>query len=183
MRRSHGHEFAGVLLVAFIVAGCATRDGVLERSYATNEHVAATPSVRMELVRAAYLPRGVEFEVLVENLGEDALALERQGILLAYHGLEYPLDLVAADRAKSRARDPVAEEDVPERIELAQGDSRMLLLEFRLGRAMTETGWIVLRGLSDKRAYAEPLWLEVPPSPSRASRPGSRNKSPRGSGK
>lgn len=172
-----------MLLLALCLGGCATRDAVLERSYAQNEHVAATPSVRIELVHAAYLPRGVVFEVLVENLEDESLALERRGILLAYHGLEYPLDVGPRDESKTRASDPIAQANLPEHIELERGDPRMLLLEFRLGRAMTETGWIVLRGLTDGSAYAEPLWLEVPPSPSRASRPLSRNKSPRGSGK
>jgi hypothetical protein len=43
----------------------------------------------------------------------------------------------------------------------------VLRLPFRLGRPMSETGWVVLRGLRDADGYLEPLWLEVPAVPSK----------------
>lgn len=119
----------------------------------------------MELARAAYLPRGVEFEVHLSNPSDVELELEREGVLLSFQGLEYPLDETAPPTVHE---DPSARgRPLPETLSVPSREGRVLRLPFRLGRPMSETGWVVLRGLRDADGYLEPLWLEVPAVPSK----------------
>ncbi len=165
MRRSPRH-LRSLGLACALAAGCAGSDNVIERNYPTNEFVARGAFARVELVHAAYLPRGVEFEVLLTNESQMEVTIERDGLLLAYHGLEYPLDVGPADDA-AREQPAVAEGEIPVRVRLGPEDQRMLALRFRLGRPMTESGWVVVRGLRVGDELRDPIWLEVPAAPSK----------------
>ena len=155
-----------ILCASLAASACASGDTIHERSYPSNEFSTTSPRARVELVRAAYLPRGVEFEVVLTNLEDTALSLDREGILLSYQGLEYPLDLASDDTPRG-SKTPVMRDDVPPRISVAPGAQYPLRLAFRLGRPLTETAWVVLRTVAVDGSFDDPLWLEVPAAPPR----------------
>lgn len=144
---------------------CAGQADLVEREYPSHEFTARSTQARVELVRAAYLPRGVEFEVRLTNPADAPLHLDRDGVLLSFQGLEYPLDETAPpsvqDEGSPRSR------AMPPTLDVAAGETRVLHLPFRLGRGLSEASWIVLRGLRTADGYLEPLWLEVPAVPSK----------------
>lgn len=165
MRRSPA-QLTLILCASLAGTGCASGDAIHERSYESNEFSTTSRRARVELVHAAYLPRGVEFEIVLTNLEDRELSLDREGILLSYQGLEYPLDLTSDDTPRG-SKTPVMRDDVPPRISIGPGDQYPLRLAFRLGRPLTETAWIVLRTVAVDESFDDPLWLEVPAAPPR----------------
>jgi hypothetical protein len=152
-------------MLLLVGLACAGRNDLVERDYPNDAFSVRGPEARIQLTHAAYLPRGVEFELRLTNVAVLPVEVERDGILLSYQGLEYPLDASAPATVWEDASIPAV--PLPTTLALSPGEMRRLRLPFRLGRSMSEAGWIVVRGLRVAGEYREPLWLEVPAVPSK----------------
>lgn len=138
------------LLLAF---ACSTASGPQPQraTFPPGERVARVGTVTLELAEAHYDLRQVSLTVTVTNRGEAPLRLERDGILLAYNQLEYP---VLPSEAKP----------VPESTELPPGAAVQLELDFGTEQLMVQAATLrVLSIHASESDWLAPLQLTVPP--------------------
>jgi hypothetical protein len=140
------------LLVALLVAACNTPAGPQpqQATFPPGQRVARTGPVALELAEAHYDLRQVSLTVSLTNRGKAPLELERDGILLAYGELEFPL-------RKSDTK-PVAE-----RISLPPGATVQLELGFGTEQLMVEAATLHLLSIRAGDDWLAPLRLTVPP--------------------
>ncbi|MFO7565179.1 MAG: hypothetical protein R6X02_21220 [Enhygromyxa sp.] len=113
---------------------------------------AAALGLAVQATGIDYEPEGVAVTLVLENVGEALLGIERRAIMLAWDELEY-----------------AAEPGEPESIELEPGGSVELRLRYHLGRPLTGPGSrVVLRSLTrDRVAVVELPELGLPAMPAR----------------
>lgn len=158
------HETAALFAAFLIVAtACASSSAALrERTFATGERRHSWGPTSLELQHAHYGPQVVRVRVLMRNDGDAPVHVRRDGILLAYDGLEYPLadvTMLALDEVMA----------------LLPHSESQLELAFRLARPMTREGKLVLRGMTRDAQSLTPLVLAIPAVLDEASVPPSRD--------
>lgn len=140
-------------LAALLVVACRTSAEPLPQaaSFPPGERVARSGTVALELTEARYDPRHVSVTVSLTNRGKAPVSLEREGILLAYRDLEFPV-------APSEAA-PVAE-----RTTLPPGGTVTLELGFGTEQLMVQAATLQLLSLrTADDQWLAPLTLVVPP--------------------
>lgn len=141
------------LLAVVLVAACSAPAGLQpqQATFAPGQRVATSGAVSLELGQARYDLRRVSVTVSLTNRGKIPVSLEREGILLAYGELEFPV--VPSDGA------PVAE-----RTTVPPGATVELELGFGTEQLMVEAGTLSLLSLrTADDAWLAPLRLTVPP--------------------
>lgn len=147
------------LALALLAPACATTTaegpGPQQASFPSGQRVARSGPLALELSEARYDLRRVSLQVSLTNRGDAPLHLDRQGILLAYGELEFPV---------SAELDP----PLPERTTVAPGASVALELAFPIEQAMVEAGTLHLMAVQRGDApgddgWLNPLRLVVPP--------------------
>ncbi|TPV93599.1 MAG: hypothetical protein B7733_19625 [Myxococcales bacterium FL481] len=126
-----------------------TESALRERTFHPGERQHDRDSTVVELQHAHYGPQTVRLRVRLRNEGATAVQVPRDGILLAYDGLEYPLDTATA----TGITDPIV---------LPPGRDHHLVLRFRLARAMTREAKLLLRGMTRNAEALTPLRLTIP---------------------
>lgn len=140
-------------LAVALGAACRTPAGPQPQaaSFPPGERVARSGSVALELTLARYDLRHVAVTVSLTNRGTAPVSVDREGILLAYGGLEFPV-------AQSEAA-PVAE-----RTTVPPGGTVTLELGFGTEQLMVQAGTLQLLSLhAGNGAQLAPLQLVVPP--------------------
>jgi hypothetical protein len=145
--------FLGVLpgLLASLLAACrATGPEPQQATFPPGERIARSDSVALELGHARYDLRQVFLTVSLTNRGAAPVSLERDGILLAYGELEFPV--LAGDAGPA------------ERTMLAPGQTVQLELGFGTEQLMVQAASLhVLSLRTDAGGWLAPLRLVVPP--------------------
>jgi len=140
-------------VMAALLLGCVapTGPGPQEALFPPGQRVARGDEISVQLVRARYDETQVALQVMVSNHASTALTLEREGMLLAYEELEYPIStLISPALATQTVVDPSA--------------SATLELGFVLDQALVRAATLHLHSLRHgERSWAEPLELVVPP--------------------
>lgn len=139
------------LLVA-LLAACNRAAGPQPQaaSFAPGERVARSGAVSIELAEARYDLRQVSVTVSLTNHGKAPVSLARDGILLAYGGLEFPVQQADAS--------PVQDSTT-----LPPGGTVKLELGFGTEQLMVEAGMLQLLSLRAGDEWLAPLHLTVPP--------------------
>lgn len=139
-------------LLALLVAACSTSSGPKPQSatFPPGERVARSGVVTAELAEAHYDLRRVSVTVSLTNHGEAPVRLDREGILLAYHELEFPVQ--QGDGAPVEASTTVP-----------PGGTVQLELGFGTEQLMVEAGRLQLLSLRAGDDWLAPLQLTVPP--------------------
>jgi hypothetical protein len=140
-------------VLALLVTACTSAPviGPQQASFPARERVARSGPLSLELTQARYDLRQVSLQVSLANHGKTPLHLDREGILLAYGDLEYPL--------AARVESPLAE-----RTTLPPGDTVRLELAFVTEQAMVEAATLQLLSISGgDDDWLAPLKLAVPP--------------------
>ncbi len=143
----------GLLAVLLLSLACNATSGPQPQraTFPPGERVARIGTVTLELAEAYYDLRGVSLKVSITNRGEAPLELERDGILLAYNQLEFPV-------LPSEAR------RVPERTLLAPGATVQLELGFGTDQLMVQAGTLRLLSIhAGNDTWLDPLLLTIPP--------------------
>jgi len=120
-------------------------------TFPPGQRIARGESVSLELQGARYDQTTLALHVTVRNHGTTPLTLEREGMLLAYGELEYPIStLISPALATQTVVDPSA--------------SVTLELGFVLDQALVRAATLHLHSQRyGEREWAEPLQLAVPP--------------------
>lgn len=142
-----------VLALVLLGAGCAgpTGPGTQQATFPAGQRVARSGELALELMEARYDVREVAVRIGVTNGGGDPVVLERQGVLLAYGGLEYP----------------VAKDDggLAEQTTVGSGQTVTMELRFVTEQPMVEAGVLVVAGVQGEgERWVAPLRIAVPPS-------------------
>lgn len=141
------------LLTMLLAGACATPagPGPQQASFPAGQRVVRSGALALELSEARYDLSEVSVKVSLTNGGDTPLSVERQGVLLAYGDLEFP----------------VAEASAPaltDNTTLAPGASTELELRFMIEQPLLEAATLhvmsIHRGEGD---WLEPLRLAVPP--------------------
>jgi hypothetical protein len=109
--------------------------------------------VRVSLVEARYGATFVDLRVRIENGGDSPLCVRRDGLLLGFGELEYPVDLDGEFHPPS-----------PETI-VEGGSASELALQFRLTRALVDSARLHFRDLELGGERFGPISVPVPPRP------------------
>lgn len=135
-----------LLLAALAACKASSGPQPQQATFAPGERVASSDALVVELSAARYDLRQISLTVRLTNRGTTPVSIEREGILLAYGGLEFPTALETA------------------RTTLPAGGSMELELAFVTEQLMVEAGALELLALraGDDRWLA-PLRLTVPP--------------------
>ena len=141
-----------VLVTVLLLAGCAGRGQPAAVEHAEGEITETVGALTAELRHTLYQDQGVVLTVELRNASDQPLVVQREGILLAYQGLEFALDLEDASAP-------------PERTELAAGGSKELAIVFVTGTRILEPGKLRLRAVRAGDRWLEVLSLDVPPMP------------------
>lgn len=134
--------------------GCATAQapGPQRASFPSGERTTDNGPLALELSRALYDLRQVSLSVTLQNRGAVPLTVDREGILLAYGELEYPV--ASTD-----------EPAVPERTTLEPGASIELELSFVTEQPLLEAATLHVASIHrEANDWLAPLRLTVPPS-------------------
>lgn len=139
-------------LVALLLSACSTGTGPKPQSatFPPGERIARSGVVSVELAEAHYDLRRVSVTVSLANHGRAPVRLDREGILLAYHDLEFPVQ-------QSDAAPVEASTTVP------PGGTVRLELGFGTEQLMVEAGRLQLLSLRAGDDWLAPLQLTVPP--------------------
>jgi hypothetical protein len=141
------------LLALLLVAACNTPAGPQPQraTFPPGERIARTGPVALELAEAHYDLRQVSLKVSLTNGGKAPLSIEREGILLAYGKLEFPVL-------------PSDTKLVPERTTLPPGATVQLELGFGTEQLMIEAATLHLLSIrAGEEQWLAPLHLTVPP--------------------
>lgn len=140
-------------LVAALLSACSGNTGPQPQraSFPPGERVARSGAISLALDEAHYDLRQVSLTVSLTNHGPEPVSLERDGILLAYRELEYPV-------RPSEAAPVQATTTVPPggtvKLELGFGTEQMMVEAGRLQLLAVRTG---------EDGWLAPLHLTVPP--------------------
>ena len=139
-------------LLALLVAACSSSSGPKPQSatFPPGERVARSGVVTAELAKAHYDLRRVSVTVSLTNHGQAPVRLDREGILLAYHELEFPVQQGAGAPVEASTIVP-------------PGGTVQLELGFGTEQLMVEAGRLQLLSLRAGDAWLAPLQLTVPP--------------------
>jgi hypothetical protein len=149
LARLGSRSLVGVLLATACNAPAGLQPQ--QATFAPGQRVATSGEVSLALEKARYDLRRVSVTVSLTNRGKTPVSLEREGILLAYGELEFPV--VPSDGA------PVAE-----RTTVPPGATVALELGFGTEQLMVEAGTLSLLSLrTADDAWLAPLRLTVPP--------------------
>jgi|GEM_PF-2510970 len=134
--------------LAALLALCAcagARDHVI--AFDPGQHTARVQDVRVDIVEARYAERQLTVQCTVTNEGSSPVTIERDGILLEDDGLELPPTPLAGQ---------------PDRLDLAAGDSTLLLLAFPVGGHEPRMRRLGLWVLRSEAGPLPPLRIDVP---------------------
>ncbi|MEM7153558.1 MAG: hypothetical protein AAF799_12000 [Myxococcota bacterium] len=141
------------LLALLLAAACTgpAGPGPQEANFPKGSRTSANAALQLELTAARYEMRLVSIEVALHNPGQTALTLERQGILLEYNQLEFPVtDLGTEVLANEIVVDP--------------GATIQLQLGFVTEQALLEAAKLHVMSIRrGPESWAEPLTIAVPP--------------------
>jgi hypothetical protein len=141
------------LLVVLLAAACNSPAGPQPQraTFPPGERIARTGPVALELAEAHYDLRQVSLKVSLTNRGKAPLSVERDGILLAYGDLEFPVL-------------PSDTKPVAERTTLPPGGTVQLELGFGTEQLMIEAATLHLLSIhAGDDDWLAPLRLTVPP--------------------
>lgn len=135
-----------------LVGACSQGSGPKPQSatFPPGERVARSGVVSVELAKAHYDLRRVSVTVSLTNHGAAPVSLAREGILLAYHELEFPVQ--QGDGAPVEASTTVP-----------PGGTVQLELGFGTEQLMVEAGTLQLLSLRAGDDWLAPLRLTLPP--------------------
>jgi hypothetical protein len=140
-------------LAVLLVAACRTaaEPPPQAASFPAGERVAHSGAVALELTAARYDARHVSLTVSLTNRGKAPVRLDREGILLAYRDLEFPVL-------------PTEAAPVAERTTLPPGGTVTLELGFGTEQLMVQAATLQLLSLrTGDDQWLAPLTLVVPP--------------------
>lgn len=141
-----------VLVTVLLLAGCAGRGLPAAVEHGQGEIRQTVGALTAELRHTLYRDQGVVLTVELRNDSDQPVVVQREGILLAYQGLEFALDPEDASLP-------------PDRTELAAGESDKLEIVFVTGTKILEPGQLRFRAVRAGDRWLEVLSLEVPPMP------------------
>ena len=144
------HE--AVLVTVLLVGACAGRGQPAALDLPPGEVTETVGALTAELRHTHYREQGVAVTLSLRNDSDQPIVVQREGILLAYRGLEFALDL----------EDPSVP---PERNEVSPGATLELAIVFVTGTRILEPAKLRLRAIRHADRWLEPLSLEVPPMP------------------
>jgi len=143
-------------LLVLLATACAGKGppGPQHASFPAGQRVTRSDELVLELSEARYDLQEVALTVSLTNEGPGSLKLDRQGVLLAYGELEFPV-----------AEGPAAEgfATLDEQTALAPGEMQ-LKLRFVIEQPLLEAGTLHLISIRrDDDSWLAPLRLAVPP--------------------
>lgn len=141
------------LFVLLLTAACArpSGPGPQEAQFPEGSRTSSNDALDLELTGARYELRLVKVDISLHNPGDTALTLERQGILLEYNELEFPVS-------------DLGTEVLADEIVVDPGATVKLELGFVTEQALVEAA--TLHVMSIRRgpdAWTEPVTIAVPP--------------------
>lgn len=141
-----------VLASCLLLAACRSAAGPQPQAatFPSGQRVARSGAVSLELHEARYDLRHVTLTVSLTNHGQAPVSLDRDGILLAYHQLEFPVR--QGDAAPVEASTT-----------LTPGGTVKLELGFGTEQMMVEAGVLQLLSLRAGEDWLAPLRVTVPP--------------------
>ncbi|MBL4685387.1 MAG: hypothetical protein JKY37_12405 [Nannocystaceae bacterium] len=142
----------GVMLLASVSLGCAAQSQALEVEFPAGTHASVEGILALELTWAEYREQGVALRLTVRNDSTTDVTIAREGILLAYGSLEFPLDL----------RDLGAP---PEAILVPAKGAAKLKLAFATGSRVEQTATLRLRAMRQGQRWLAAGKVELPPAP------------------
>lgn len=144
------------LLATVLTSACAgpAGPGPQEATFPPGQRVARAPDLAVELTSARYDLREVSLQAKVTNRGTVPVVLDRQGILLEYRELEFPISELASPELAAETT-------------VAPGEHAELTLGFVTEQALVEAATLhvmsIRRGGNGEPVWLEPLRLPVPP--------------------
>ncbi len=149
-RRTTTARLAVMLLE--LVGACAapTGPGPQQATFPPGQRVVRSGGLVLELAEARYDMREVALTVSLTNGTDTALTLERQGVLLAYEELEFPLDNGSA---------PTLTDETT----LAPQASEQIELRFVIEQPLLDAATLHVMSVRRGDDWLEPLRLAVPP--------------------
>jgi len=138
------------LFVALVACSRTSGPQPQQATFPPGERVARSGAVSIELAEARYDLRQVSVTVSLTNHGKAPVSLAREGILLAYGELEFPVQ--QGDAAPVEASTT-----------LPPGGTVKLELGFGTEQLMVEAGMLQLLSLRAGDDWLAPLHLTVPP--------------------
>lgn len=133
----------------FACAG-PTGPGPQQVTFPPGERVVEGDGLSLELSGARYDMRQVSVQLTLRNQADAPITIEREGILLAYDALEYPISATASPKLQARTVIPA-------------GEQAQLELGFVMEQALVEAGTLNLYSIRRGERLVEPLRVIVPP--------------------
>lgn len=150
MRRTRGRAlWAWLGGPAVVAAGaCASTPDDTQRSFVAGERVGRFAGGGLELVKATYGPKNLVLVVRVSNGDTSALTIDRDGMLVQYGPLEYPVQ-----------RSP----DDPPTVDVPPGGERQLVLDFAIGQPVGAQGTLLFRAARRGNTWVRDVEVQIPP--------------------
>jgi hypothetical protein len=139
-------SFSRAMLVVLVALGCGTARP-RDRHFETGEQVVRSEGVLLELLTVEYDDRHVTVHVAVTNRSREPVTVNREGLLLAYQKLEFP----------------VAEHErlpVPASIDVPPGERVDLVLPFDV--PLLDDGVLRLRSLHRGERSLDVVSIAIP---------------------
>ncbi len=141
------------LVTALLVPACAAPSGPgpQQASFPPGQRVTHSGTLTLEMSEAHYDLREVAVTVNLTNDGETPLRVERQGVLLAYGDLEFPVATSSAP-------------ELTDQTALAPGATQQLELRFAIEQPLLEAATLHVMSIHQgEDRWLEPMRLAVPP--------------------
>lgn len=145
---------ASFLLAFGVLTACATGGNPKPVQWESGQHVADHGALRVELAGAMYRPEGLDITMALANVGDKTLTVERDGILLEYGDLEFPVFL--GDGPQSAP---------PTQSELQPGGRVQLDVTFETGSELIEPATLRFRAVRRGDDWLDAMALQVPAAP------------------
>ena len=125
--------------------------GPQEASFPPGQRVATSGALQLSLASARYDMQTVQLDVTLRNAGDTPLLVLREGILLAYNELEFPVSTPATSPLAAETTIPAGGE-----IELA--------FQFVIEQALIDAGTLHVMSIREGTdGWLQPLQMAVPP--------------------
>jgi hypothetical protein len=128
---------------------CSTSGRLRERQFEPGEQVVRGDGMQLELVTVEYEERHLTLRVAISNRAKEPVTLGREGLLLAYQKLEFPV----AD---------VERIPVPAAIAVPPGETVQLQIPFDTGTPVLDRSVLRLRSIERGGRPLEVLALPIP---------------------
>jgi hypothetical protein len=135
--------------LALLFALACASGRIRQREFEPGEHVVRAEGLQLELVTVNYEERHLTLRVAVTNQARQPVTLGREGLLLAYQKLEFPV----ADVERMR---------VPASIAVPPGATVRLVLPFETGTPVLDRCALRLRSITRQGQPLDVIALPVP---------------------